>query len=127
MEKRALLAIGLSCLVLVIWGILFPQRPAPPPLPQGAPAGANAASGPVAGDRSTGVAKPDAAAADKAATAGREGEPGPGSRQGDSAAGKHAVSPKREAPEGAPAVVIQTDVARIEISNPGGKLTSWSL
>src|SRR5213083_1199821 len=131
MEKRALLAIGLSCLVLVIWTLLFPPKPVPPPRPSEATGGATTAAGSAgAGGPMAGEAKPepgDAAATGLVADKGRAGKPEPGEQAGGPASARNAAPPKREAPEGAAAVLVLTDLARIEISNPGGKLTSWTL
>lgn len=122
-EKRALLAIGISCLILVGWTLLFPppQKPVPP---------AGSTPSGIGGSGSE-PPQPAAGGTDRA-VAGHPDEPGTaGSTTGIGSAttpgGDTSPAPKLEAPEGSPPVVVETDVARIEFANPGARLVSWRL
>src|SRR5437762_1727177 len=105
MEKRALAAIGLSALILLVWTIFFaPKPPAPPPAsPARTIPGAAASSGeaPESGSPT--------------------GPPAAGSSLPDTSPASNArvAAARREAPEGAPPVIIETAFERIELRNPG--------
>ena len=127
MDRRALLAIVLSFAVLAVWSFFFAPRP-----PQVEPAGVPVSGQPVAAS----------GAAPGGAQGGKVGsEPGAGENEAsgaaqgtgaisaeDAASGMSAHAPeKREAPEGAPPAIVETDFARVEIASSGGRITSWTL
>src|SRR5262245_44504750 len=112
MERRAILAIALSFVVLVVWTMLFGPKPPPTKPVNGSAAatsGAPAASGEVGSETSgalnaKGIGEPPASEA-------------PASAASTSQA---AASPRREAPVGAPPIVVDTNLARVEFSSVGG-------
>lgn len=107
-EKRALIAIVICCLIYVGWLAFFaPRAPiVPPPSAPGVAAGAAGTKG----------------VPEEAAKAG-PAKPAPSLLEPD----RIGAAPRREAAEGTPPVVIETDLARIEIREPGARIISWKL
>jgi YidC/Oxa1 family membrane protein insertase len=103
MEKRFVVAFALSILILVGWSLLakklFPPPPVPPALEQAAPVQPGPGEVPPA-------PKPEEAASPAA--------PAP-------ATSTPAASQKEEH------VVLETDLAKVELTNRGGRVRSWTL
>src|SRR2546426_5087729 len=113
MVKRALAAIGLSAVILLVWTIFFaPKPPVTPPVSTGTTVpGTGPSLGTAGGSRSPAADH----GSDSAAPS-----PSPGADAKGAAA-------RREAPEGMPPVVVETPLERIEFRNPGARLVSWTL
>jgi YidC/Oxa1 family membrane protein insertase len=117
MDKRALLAVALSCSIYIAWLIFFAPRP-PAVNPASQASTAPSAAGPTEGEAGKELAAGGAAAAESSRT---------GSHEAVAGDERASVAPRREAAEDAPPAVIDTDVARIEIREPGARIASWRL
>jgi len=111
MEKRSLLAVGLALVVLIAWSVIFP----PPKRPDTPPA-------PASVEQKTAETAPSASGAQATAPAGNQAPaaaaatPGTGPAQTDRI--EAAAEEKR---------AIDTGLARVELSNRGGRILSWTL
>jgi YidC/Oxa1 family membrane protein insertase len=120
MEKRALLAVGLSLAVLFLWSKLFAPLPPPPPDPSAQPPGvAGTVSG---GDAALGQA-PGAAPGALSQAPDQAGSPGTDSPEAEG--GPTPVETVAAAAE--ERVVLSTNVFEATFTNRGGRPLSWQL
>src|SRR5258705_7522559 len=107
MDRRTLLAIALSFVVLVLWAVFFTPRTPPKP-----PAAETITEGAPAGALPEGAGAAEAARDEPRETA--HGSPS-------------SPAARREAPQEAPNTVVETDLVRVDFQNPGGRAVSWTL
>ena len=116
MEKRALIAVGLALVVLFAWSALFPppKRPAVPTPETTSQQGASGPETPGGGAESKPVDTAGSAAGTQAESTPSESTPGsaPTDRIEATAESK---------------VTIDTGLARVVLSNRGGRVESWTL
>ena len=109
MEKRVLLAVGLSVVVLIGFNVLFPPVKRPPPAATSAPGAAGA---------------PPATSPSAPAAARRRARASPPARR------RHRPRPRRRRSSAIPPngeIVVENDAVRATFSTRGGVLTSWRL
>ena len=110
-EVRTVLAITLSMVVILVWGYFF--RPQPPTQPVTQPgAQKSAATSPAGG--------PAQAAAPAGGNVSGSGAPGP-------TAASAAVAPAPLAAASEQALIVESSVYRVELSNRGASVRSWQL
>ncbi|MDR0400759.1 MAG: membrane protein insertase YidC [Treponema sp.] len=123
MEKRTLLAVALSVVVMLgfyfVMALIYP--PAPPPLPEGAPSGAAPVGTAPLETAPAGAAPVEAAPAGLPIQAGSPAE----ADAAEASAVSQSPAPSESLRE--QRVVIETEFLTAEFSNAGGDLVSWKL
>ncbi len=138
MEKRLLLAVGLSVGVLILWTSLFtPRTPVPGTGARQEPGGAPAAAAPGAGAAGTnaGSAPAGGTVTEAGSATGSVTGPGQESVPEQVGVGGAAVGAARpDLPDGRPVAAtaeeqttIDTPLVAIRLTNRGGRVTSWVL